>query len=105
MKGNFQIVILIIFIAGAVFGVLVFSGAIKIGNQNNKEGALGTVVLWGTTKSSVVNSALEDFSNVNKTFIVKYMQKDPETFDQDLLEALASGKRHYTCPAIQLYCR
>ncbi|MFA6523912.1 MAG: extracellular solute-binding protein [Candidatus Paceibacterota bacterium] len=91
MKGNFQTIIIITFIALAVFGVLVFSGAIKIGSDN-QSGALGTVTLWGTVKVDVIASALDDFNRVNKTFIVKYVQKYPETFDQDLLEALASGQ-------------
>ena len=50
MKGNFQIIVLIIFIATAILGVLVFSGAIPLGNQNNTTGGQGTVILWGTVK-------------------------------------------------------
>jgi len=73
----------------AVFGVLVFSGAIKIGGSSNQ--AVGTVVLWGTEKTQDIASALDSFNGANKTFVVKYVQKDPVTFDQDLLEALASG--------------
>ena len=88
---NFQIVVLIIFIAAAVFGVLVFSGTIPIGSSGNSA-AQGTVVLWGTVKAGDIASSLDDFNRVNQTFIVKYVQKDPETFDQDLLEALASGQ-------------
>lgn len=92
MKGNFKTIIIIIFIAAAVFGLLVFSGTIPLGSQKDKEGALGTVVLWGTVKTQIIAQALDDFNRVNKTFTVKYAQKDPETFDQDLLEALASGQ-------------
>ena len=91
MKGNFQIIIMVVFIAAAVFGILVFSGAIPLGSSKNNAGAQGTVVLWGTVKTLDIASALDDFNRVNKTFIVKYVQKDPTTFDQDLLEALASG--------------
>ncbi|MFZ2072161.1 MAG: extracellular solute-binding protein [Minisyncoccia bacterium] len=91
MKGNFQVIIVIVFIVAALFGVLVFSGAIKIGDNGNKAGALGTVVLWGTVKTGTIASALDDFNRANPTFVVKYVQKDPETFDRDLLEALASG--------------
>src|SRR3989338_1760425 len=90
MKGNFQLIIIIVFIALAIFGVLVFSGAIPIGNKN-QAGGLGTVVLWGTVKSGAMSSLLEDFNNANPTFIVKYEEKFPDTFDQDLLEAIASG--------------
>ena len=83
---------MIVFIAAAVFGVLVFSGAIPIGKSSNSTGATGTVILWGTVKTQVISSALDDFNRVNKTFVVKYVPKDPATFDQDLLEALASGQ-------------
>jgi len=92
MKGNFQTIVIIVFITLALIGVLVFSGAIKIGNDSNQSGALGTVVVWGTVKSSAIISAIDDFNRVNKTFVVKYVQKYQETFDQDLLEALASGQ-------------
>ncbi len=87
---NFQLIILIVFIAAAVFGVLVFSGVIPIGN-NNDTGGQGTVVLWGTIGFQVISAPLDDFNRANPSFVLKYVQKDPQTFDQDLLEALASG--------------
>ena len=90
MKGNFKIIILVIFIAAALFGILVFSGMIPIG-KNNGSGSLGTVVLWGTASNEAVSPIIEDFNRVNTTFTLKYVQKFPETFDHDLLEALASG--------------
>lgn len=88
---NFQLITIIVFIALAVFGILVFSGAIPIG-KNKEPGNLGTIVLWGTVKSSAMAPILEKFNNVNTAFIVQYAQKEAESFDQDLLEALASGK-------------
>lgn len=92
MKGNFfQIIIIVIFIGAAIFGVLVFSGAIPIGGKD-KAGGQGTVVLWGTFPASAVAPVVNDFNNVNKTFVVTYVQKSAETFDQELLEALASNQ-------------
>ncbi len=91
MKGNFQIIILIVFIAAAVLGVFVFSGAIPLGNDNSTD-AQGTVILWGTVKSQLIYSLLEDFNRINATFTVKYVEKSADTFDNDLLEALAEGK-------------
>ena len=88
---NFQTIILIVFIVAAVFGILVFSGAIPLGNSDTP-GALGSVTLWGTIKSELIFSALEEFNTANPAFSVKYDQKSPETFDQDLLEALAVGR-------------
>ena len=87
---TFQIVVLIVFIALAIFGILVFSGAIPLGD-NNTAGSLGSVVLWGTIRSDRMGPLLEEFNNANPALFVKYEQKSAENFDQDLLEALASG--------------
>ncbi len=92
MKGNFQIIILIVFIAAAVLGVFVFSGAIPLGSQKDNTGAQGTIVLWGTVKAQIISSLIDDFNRVNPTFIVKYVEKFSDTFDNDLLEALAAGE-------------
>ena len=91
MKGNFQTILIIVFLAAAVFGIMVFSGAIKIGSDS-KSNITGTVVLWGTVKASAIITTIDEFNKINKTFVVKYVQKSPENFDQDLLEALASGQ-------------
>ena len=91
MKGNFQIIIIIVFLVAAVLGVLVFSGAIPLGGGENNAGSQGTVVLWGTTKDQIVNTLLEDFGRANPTLVVKYVEKSANTFDNDLLEALATG--------------
>lgn len=89
MKPNFQLIIIIVFIVAAVAGVLVFSGAIPIGN--NTEGALGTVTVWGTVPSQSLTVSLEEFNQANPSYKVVYVQKSVGSFDQDLLEALASG--------------
>src|ERR1035437_1764158 len=89
MKVNFQLIILIVFIIAAVFGVLVFSGAIPLGKSST--GSLGTVVLWGTISTQAIAIPLKDFNDANPTFVVNYVQKSSDTFDQDLLEALAVG--------------
>ncbi len=88
--GKFQLIMLIAFIMAAVFGILVFSGLIPIGNKD-KTVVTGSVVLWGTMKSSDLIGAFDEFSIANPTLTVKYVQKNPATFDQDLLEALATG--------------
>jgi len=81
---------IVVFIFAAVFGVLVFSGVIPIG-EGDGLGGQGTVVLWGTVKNSAIFQALEDFNTANPSFSVKYVEKSSENFDRDLLEALASG--------------
>ncbi len=90
MKDNFQIILIIVCIAAAVVGLLVFSGAIPLGGTDKTAGS-GTVIVWGTFPGTAVNPLLEDFNNANPNFITKYVQKSPDTFDQELLESLASG--------------
>lgn len=91
MNKNFQLIVLVVFVIAAVFAVFVFSGAIPLGKDSDTGTASGTVVLWGTVKASIINTLLEDFNLANDTFAVRYVEKSEETFDKDLLEALASG--------------
>ena len=90
MKGNFQIILMVVFVALAILGILVFSGMIPIGT-NNDPGSLGTVTIWGTDRDSLINPLLDQVNTANPTFVLKYVQKSPDTFDQDLIEALADG--------------
>lgn len=91
MKVNFQLIILIVFVAAAILGLLVFAGVIPLGGGGNTTGGQGTVVLWGTVSQQAISAPLENFNRTNPNFVLKYIQKDPVTFDQDLLEAFASG--------------
>lgn len=90
MKSNFQIITLVVFIAAAVLGVFVFSGAIPLGNSGSGSSS-GTVVLWGTIKSQTISPLIENFNRSNTSFSLKYEEKSSDTFDSDLLESLASG--------------
>ncbi|MES2416252.1 MAG: extracellular solute-binding protein [Patescibacteria group bacterium] len=88
--GNFQLIVLIVFVALAVFGVLVFAGIVKIGGKDEAV-VTGSVVLWGTAKADMMNNLINNFTSQNKTLTVKYVQKNRASFDQDLLEALATN--------------
>jgi multiple sugar transport system substrate-binding protein len=90
-KSNFQLILIIIFMGAGVFALLVFAGVIKIGKDKTQSGAGSTIVLWGTDKNELISQALEDFNNSNQGFTIKYVQKSADTFDQSLLEALATG--------------
>lgn len=90
-SNNFQLIILVIFIALAVFGVLVFANVIKIGNTQKDTGPTGTVTLWGTERSTIMAPIIDEFNNKNEKITIRYVGKSKETFDQDLLEAIASG--------------
>lgn len=92
MKSNFSIIVIVIFIAIAVFSVLVFAGVINIGNQEKKSKSLGTVTLWGTINSDTIAPLIQKFNDFNPNIRLRYAHKFPESFDKDLLEALASGE-------------
>lgn len=91
MKGNFQIILIVVFLVAAVFGVFVFSGTIKIGKDRKQAGPEGEIVFWGTVRVELINDLIEKFNESNQGFSLKYIQKQPDEFDRDLLEALATG--------------
>jgi ABC-type glycerol-3-phosphate transport system substrate-binding protein len=92
MKGNFKIILLIVFIAGAVFSVFVFSGAIPIGKKSSQNVKKVELTLWGTTKPDDISNPLDRFNASDDFVEIKYVQKDAENFDLELLEAIATGK-------------
>jgi multiple sugar transport system substrate-binding protein len=87
---TFQIVLTGVFIFFIVAGVLVFAG---IGGFGGSTTPVGTVVIWGTYDAQIVDDIIHTIGNGNKDFDgVSYVEKDPQTFDQELAEALASGR-------------
>lgn len=84
----FQIVLLAVFGALGVAGVLIF--ALVVGSGNNS--SVGTVTVWGTFDESrvqaVIRAAAETDDRLNG---VTYVKKDPATYENDLVNALASG--------------
>jgi ABC-type glycerol-3-phosphate transport system substrate-binding protein len=87
---NFQLITMFVFAGCAVFGIMVFSGAIPIGKSKN-DAVKGNLTMWGTIDSQVISQAIEDFNRENQNIIITYVPKSVNTFDMDLLEALASG--------------
>ena len=88
---NFKLIILGLFIIFAVLAVLTFAGVINIGRNSSGPVATGTVTMWGTVDRAVMASLLDDFNRGNKNYEVRYVEKQPEDFNQELLEALAEG--------------
>ncbi|MDZ4227125.1 MAG: extracellular solute-binding protein [Patescibacteria group bacterium] len=86
---KFQLVLLSVFGALAISGVLIFALAVGGGNSS----VLGPVTIWGTLDGrafgAVLRAAADEEPNLNQ---VTYVQKDPDTYESDLTEALASGE-------------
>lgn len=87
---NFQTILVAIFLSFFVFAVLIFSGVIKIGND---EGVLkGKVTIWGTWPNSVFRDSIESITAANQNLSLNYVRKDPFSYQQDLIEAFADGQ-------------
>ena len=90
MKSSvFQIVVLSLFGALAVAGVGVF--AFFVGTTQTQ--TIGQVEIWGTFDDVAIGAALRDLSDTDSRFKqMTYVEKNPETYSQELTEALAAGK-------------
>jgi ABC-type glycerol-3-phosphate transport system substrate-binding protein len=90
---NFQTVLVAVFLAFFVFAVLIFSGAIKLGDSSKSSGTLsGRVVIWGTFPNSSMSEVLTNIGSSNKDLNITYVNKNISTYQQDLIEAFANNK-------------
>lgn len=85
---NFQIIVLGLCTALLLVGIGVFA---SFGGFLGGRG-IGKVVVWGTLDASVMQLAIENLRAGNKAFEgVSYIEKDPSTYDSELLNAMANG--------------
>ncbi len=78
----------VLFAFGGILGVFVFAGFIDLGDKAVTSTPTGTVTLWGTVPNNIVTPILDPINNT-ATLKIRYVYKNPNTFDQDLLEAFA----------------
>lgn len=88
----FQIGILGVFAVSILVGMLAFSGKLPFLPKGSKEINYGTVTVWGTFPSSMVQSVIGDKLRGNKAVTINYVEKRKETFAADFVEALAAGR-------------
>ncbi|MBX4215497.1 extracellular solute-binding protein [Candidatus Parcubacteria bacterium] len=91
MKGsNFQMIVVMIFGFFAVLAVLVFSGVIPLFQGGGSAKPSGEVVVWGTIRTAAIEPLFNQITAENSGFRITYVEKNPATFDQEFVEALAS---------------
>jgi ABC-type glycerol-3-phosphate transport system substrate-binding protein len=84
---KFQIILM------GVFGVLIVVGVIIFSSYKGSSKEVISVTMWGTIPEATFNQIITKTSLYqSKEFSVNYIQKTPENFDNDFIEALASGK-------------
>lgn len=86
----FQIGIFVLCGIGIVFGFLIFSGKIPVG-QNSAQTVKGTVTVWGTVPYLNMIALSDEVRKTYKDVTISYVEKTPATFQTELVEALASG--------------
>jgi ABC-type glycerol-3-phosphate transport system substrate-binding protein len=92
-KTIFQFVLLGVFGFAILVAVFIFSGVIKIpGQKGTAAGLSGTVTIWGTLPSTSLAQGVSAINDNVKTYTVKYVEKDRDAFEYDLVQALASQK-------------
>lgn len=92
MKSFFQPLLLFIFGAAAVIAMLIFSGVLP-GFKAKTGGTGGTVVVWSPYPgSNELTAYVADFNKKNSSSVnLVYVSKNAETYENDLIEALATG--------------
>ena len=88
MKNSpFQMILLVVSVFVAIFGVVVFalfSGALK--------SSTGPVTIWGTVSSQAMQGVFNTLKVSDKAYdTVTYVQKDPASYQAELVNAIASG--------------
>ena len=88
---KFQIIFLVTFGFIGAIGMLVFSGLIPFFKTGSESGISGEVIVWGTKETAIFEAGLNSsgFPEAEENVKVNYQQKDPATFDRELIEALA----------------
>ena len=90
---NFQTILVAIFMAFFVFGVLIFSGAINLGNSKSGVDAItGKIVIWGDLPKSEMTELFTNNLQNGGTFSVSYVEQNKDTYQQNLIEAFARGE-------------
>lgn len=88
---NFQLIIIILFVFGGILGVFVFAGFIDLGGKGVNNKVKGNATIWGTYPNTIINPILTEI-NQNADINIKYVYKDPNTFENELVEAFLAGK-------------
>src|SRR3989338_4991209 len=85
----FQVILLSVFGAIAISGMLIFALFVGAGAGNS----IGPITIWGTLEPNAFAVVLRQASENDKRLSqVSYVEKDAATYEEELTEALASGQ-------------
>lgn len=88
----FQNILLGVLGVAMIVAILIFAGFIPGFQTANRSQAAGKVVLWGYAPASAMTDFLDAVNrDYRDQLVLSYVQKNKETFSQDLVEAVARG--------------
>lgn len=89
---KFQIIVTGILIAAAAVAVLMFMGVIPGFGSRGGGGENVKAVMWGTFPKEKIRPFISKFNDENSNdFSITYEEKNPETYKEELINAMASG--------------
>jgi ABC-type glycerol-3-phosphate transport system substrate-binding protein len=89
---KFQTILITVFAFAAVLGVLIFSGIVPIGKSQKAIGVAGDISLWAPFENKEMTDIISEINDANKDlFKITYTQKPLDTYEEDIIDALASG--------------
>lgn len=87
---TFKIIVLVFFGILLFVAVVVFSTQ-KSRNTNRNDGLSGSVTIWGAIDDSIMSELLNTAHIQYPDIKIKYTKKSPRVFDEELLQAMATG--------------
>ncbi len=88
---SFQVILLVVFSVLLMVAVLMFSGILP-GFKGKGVSVASKISMWGTLGGPKINALIGELNTANKnSFLITYKQKKASTYQNDLVNALASG--------------
>ncbi len=92
MKLPFQTILIIVFVIGFVVAIAIFSGLFSSSSKTASTTPTGSVVVWGVLPFADMQKYVDNFNSENYGYTLDYSQHNPDTFYQDVINALANGQ-------------
>ncbi|HEY4493766.1 MAG TPA: extracellular solute-binding protein [Candidatus Paceibacterota bacterium] len=89
---SFQTILLIVFAFFIVGAVLIFSGVLGGGSGSQDKLIAQPVIMWGTVSKSTMEDILQKAIDAGDKFEITYVEKRADSFEAELIDALASNK-------------
>lgn len=76
----------------SIFGIAIVGGLVVIATvKNSNQKDIVPITIWGTIPNAGFSSAISNLIQGSSGLKITYVEKRSETFDHDLIEAIASG--------------